>query len=427
MPGASGRSARSGRTFLWRGMAAVAGVALLGWLVLSVGLAAVSARANPDLALRFQPGDARANARKAELIIAQGVESRQRRVEAETYARRALARESVSVVAWRVLGLVAGGNNDAAGARRYFQISSRLSRRDLPTQLWLIEEAVERDQIAEALKHYDAALRITASSHDMLLPVLVSATNDSRIVDELIPVLRRNPWWRRAFIGRLADNPPDTSQAVRLIRALAPGGKLPEADLARFMITKMVEKHAISDAWQVYAILKGDPGARATPLRDGQFGIADSIVPFEWQLETNADLGAEQQGYEEGGVQAHVLHVYARSGSTGFVARQLVMLPPGSYSVTGMLMAVADANAARPYWTVVCDGDGVSLGEGDIAVAGETRGGRWQGSFMVPAAKCSAQWLLFGIRSDTEGREVEADLDAVALDRKSSTTPATAD
>ena len=68
------------------------------------------------------------------------------------------------VEAWRTLAIISTrpGQGEAL-----FHFASSLSRRDVPTQLWLIEDAVRKNDIPGALSHYDAALRSSLASQQI--------------------------------------------------------------------------------------------------------------------------------------------------------------------------------------------------------------------------------------------------------------------
>ena len=177
------RRRRSGavRLRLSRGMMARLVPALLfaiatGWLLVVVSGANIVREVRPDLALGMMPFDARAKAKSAERLSASPRATPAQLREARRLATEALDRDPTIASAWRTLGLVSTLRNRPGAAAGFFHTSERISRRDVPTQLWLIEEAVARNNIPAVLHHYDVALRTSRASHPLLLLILIAAT-----------------------------------------------------------------------------------------------------------------------------------------------------------------------------------------------------------------------------------------------------------
>ncbi|MFV3464693.1 hypothetical protein ACNJFH_21305, partial [Mycobacterium tuberculosis] len=86
-------------------------------------------------------------------------------------AQAALQRDPMSVRAVSTLAFLAAEKGNAVQAARLLAYSERLSRRDLPTQLALIETKVQANDVVGALVHYDRALRTSKTSEAILVPV----------------------------------------------------------------------------------------------------------------------------------------------------------------------------------------------------------------------------------------------------------------
>ena len=399
------------RGLLLRGAVVVVVAGWLAWQVVASGMAAIQ-RGDPALALQYRPGDARALGDMAARTFAGAVESKPAVAAAKDQARAALTRDAMVVPAWRTLGAIAAleGDNGRAGA--LFDVAERLSRRDMPTQLWFIEERVNANDVAGALRHYDAALRTSRASRDLLLPILVSATADPAIVPPLVDVLAKSPGWRRAFIGALAEAPPAPGNAVRLVKGLNQRGPLQDQDLVAYMAQRLVASKAIDQAWELYALLTKNPQARQQTIRDGEFDDVAGIPPFDWQREAGAYIGADL-GSAEAGNSGSALHVYATAGN-GTVATQLLSLPPGRYALSAVAGPISGTAIPRLRWNVTCNGSGAEVGSFDVPSLTEPLR-RHEMRFAVPAGDCGAQWLSLRIYGDEEGRSAEGWVDSVTI------------
>ena len=96
---------------------------------------------------------------------------------ARSLVARALDRDltQVPAIEMRALDLAVSGKESEA--RQLFHWSDRLSRRSLPTRLWLIQDAVDHGNVAGALRDFDIALRTTTDAQPILFPVLAKASS----------------------------------------------------------------------------------------------------------------------------------------------------------------------------------------------------------------------------------------------------------
>jgi hypothetical protein len=399
---------------LFRLLLVVPFVVAAGWLSVGVSGSSILRQARPDLALAFQPADARARAKTSEQLVIPEPGRPPRPVTeaqlagAEQLAREALRRDPTVVVAWRMLGLVAAARNQADRAARMFHFAGTLSKRDLLTQLYLIEERVQQNDIAGALRQYDATLRTSGASHDILLPILVSAIANDGIVRPLAALLNSSPPWRRAFMERLAIGTPDPAGLVQLIQLVIGSASPEEKEQISRTMQAMINRRQFAPAMRVYRLLAAADSRGAQLVRNGGFDRPNPYPPLDWQLLSGVDVGAEQ-------LQGGRLRIHAASGSGGLAARQLLMLAPGNYEISADAGATDDARAARVTLAVQCGNEqGSTLLQHDLpALSGRIRP---RVSFSVPAG-CGAQWLNINIRPDFDPGGVAAWVDSVALRR----------
>ena len=400
------------RRDLFRLIAAILFSVAAGWLTIAVSAANTFRDVRPDLALDMQPLDSRARAALAERLAARIGSDPAARRQVERLAHAALKRDPTVVPAWRMLAFNAGLKGHPEQSRLLFLLAQRLSRRDLPTQLWLIEDRVAQNDIAGALRHYDIALRTSRTSADLLLPVLVSATAEPAVIGPLAEHLRRDPVWRRPFLARLAEQAPAPDNAVRLVERVAIGrGAPPDADVLIPLVNRFAEGGHLDAALRLYRLLGGREGTIATPIRNGGFERPNSLPPFEWELAEGFDYNATQETIPNAG-QGAVLNIRARSGQGGPVARQLLVLAPGSYRIHILAGPVEGTARARLYWSVICAGEGRAQ-----LLSTELRPAPSAATFRVPGTSCDGQWLEIGIRADFGPEGVGAWLDSVRVEQ----------
>jgi len=400
----------------WKRLVGVVAASLAAaWLTIAVGFAGTTRGVRPDLALSVMPFDARAKVKSAEMQLARSRASPAAIARARTLALAALRRDPTLVQAWRLLALAASADGRDPEAARLFHFAERLSRRDLPTQLWLIEENVSRNDIRGALRHYDIALRTSLASPEILFPVLVRASGDSGVVGPLGDLLAADPPWRETFMWQLVADAPNDAHVVRLFERIARRDEPLDPDLSRALLQRLVNREKYPEALRAFALVSGQRVSGAG-VRNGDFERTNETPPFDWLLEDGATLRAEQ--VRSGDRRGNILNLYAANGNGGAGARQLLMLPPGQYVLSALAGAVESASPARLSWTVICAREGGAALLNAHAEPVEPRARQLRLAFRVPAG-CPAQWLSLNITADFQTESASAWVDSVRIARGS--------
>lgn len=362
--------------------------AVVLWVALAGTLPATVGTSRPTIALTVQPFSATALAARA--VAGLEKQSAAPSPAALADARRALVLNPTSLPALRVIAVHSMVQGRTGETRRILDYSERLSRRDLFTQLSLIEQSVARNDVAGALVHYDRALRTSRKAAPALMPILIQAVADPVILRALGPMVARRPlWWRELASGLIAPGPHVA--AIRPIyHALRLDPKRPEeASLLAQGLGQLVAAHRFGDAAALYReATRQEPGV----LRNGGFDAPLSgLAPFDWSLNDDPDLSAAIEA--RSGAAGDPVLMMTASRKAGSAARLLLLLAPGHHSLSFVTGPTADA---RPRVAIRCatPPDRVL-----VAPAAGPKPGRVTAEFVVPNV-CPAQWLSF----DTSGQ-----------------------
>lgn len=375
----------------------------------------IAGQRNPRLALNWWPYSATARAAAASAML-QERPGRQGIAAARALALAALRREPVNAIASRTAGFTAMLSGDAQEARRFFEYSESLSRRDLPTQLWLIEDKVQRNDINGALRHYDRALRVSSEARSLLIPILVQASADRAIALPLSELLKARPLWWSAFVDALITegrSPAALAFIVHRLR-LRPDDAGERERLAHALST-LAGRGAIGEAYAIYRDARPEP-ERSALLRNGGFESGDSLGPFDWWLVDESGLAAVRER-RDGSSGDFALSLVAGNGRGGEVARQLLVLRPGRYRLTMRAGDIVGDPLARPIVQFACArGQQTSLAQ--IRLPTATSGGsRIAETITVPSSGCEAQLLTISTGSLLEQPPVTPWVDGLALTR----------
>lgn len=352
------------------------------------------------------PGDGRITGLLSEQMSGPNASSAERS-RSEQVARQALRQDATAVSAVATLGINAQLQNDTARARNIFSYADKLSRRDLRTRLWAIEDAVARGDIQNALQQYDIALRTSRLASDLLFPVLAGAVADPAISSALISRLRMRPAWSGPFIVYLADNATDTTAAASLFEGIAKVGIVPPDVPRSVLIRRLTEQGKYDAAWNVYAAATSGVDRRQSRDPDFTSNLVQPSV-FDWVPIENDGVTATIQHDEKGGD----FYFAIPATMSGPVLRQMQLLPPGEYILEGRSTGVTQPVDSRPYWVLSC-GNSTEVGRVPIGVDNQA-GGRFSGHLHVPK-NCPIQYLTFFARSSLQNEDVTGQINHVLL------------
>jgi len=406
MPHRSLLPRRSSREWIVRG-ALAAGVLAAGYFSVTHTLAQAVVKNKPAFAHAGAPWDGRTTAAFAASLAGENATSGDR-VRADVLARQALRQDPTAVTAASTLGIDAQIRGDARAARRLFAYSERLSRRDLQTQLWQIETAVAAGDIPGALRHYDIALRTKTQSWDLLFPILASASADGQVRGPLIRTLASKPLWAEPFINDVAADPPDPQSASALFLELRRAGvSVPEGAHAH-AISALLEGGFADGAWRHYAAIHRGVDQRRS--RDPLFaGAGDAPTPFDWTPVNDGSVNTSIQRGDKGGL--FDFSVPASLG--GPLLRQVQMLTPGNYRISGHSSGIEQAPGSQPYWSLQCRADGRELAR--VALPNSSQaGGTFEGRMTVPDG-CRVQVLVLMARASEAVSGLSGQIDRLEL------------
>lgn len=384
------RQSRSER--LLRGVLAAVALAA-GSLSVALALAWSLASGAPLRAYGLAPYDGQIAGKAAFAIITEPKASVSMQRRADIIARNGLRLAPTAVSAVAALGLGAEIRGNKTAARRYFAYAQNLSRRDRVTQLWAIEDGVQRSDVAGTLAQYDITLRTLPKLAPILYPVLAQASADTDVRDGLIKTLSNRPMWSADFINFVAtDDHVPVSTASVLMTALQTAHIAIPNKAVNAVITRLFDSGNITAAWALYKV--ANPSTSSIRSRDPRFARAsDTVSPFDWVPVDSDGITA--------GIESNAFNYSSAAGAGGVMLRQVELLPPGRYVLTGRTQDIDQPSEARPYWQLTCRG-GRELGRFTLPNSRDNNG-VFSSGFAVPVG-CPVQILsLIAVPADAIG------------------------
>lgn len=390
----------------------IAGALLLSVTIVKTGIAGVTRFAAPDVALQWASGDARALATASENTLTENADADVRE-QAAALARAAIRRDPTLATPFRILGFVAEADGKRPAAKALIEHAERLSRRELGAQLWLIDDAVARTDMAGALHHFDIALRTSTLAPVILFPVLNNAISEPDVVDALATTLAARPSWRDRFLADAIDKSAAIAGLVRLGEQLNRRRSPFDQTQVQQLLNRLTAARAFALIARMRpAVLPATLGQ--TLLLDPDFDAETGVFPFGWTLFESNGLSARRVPADNGSKGLR-LAFEAGMGRGGELLRQSLFLKPGAYRLTWTGTHSAPDALSVPVWTVVCPNlPPVSL----LSTAMELGNGakRGEADFTVPA-DCPGQWLQLVARPTNSPQGVKGAIERVDIVR----------
>jgi hypothetical protein len=342
--------------FSGRGIAfALAALLGAGAALADVGVNMLHVRA-PSAALAIDGDDPVALVRDAQTRMVAGDPQVAGSANVLSVVQRAVRELPINGPAFRLYGLTNAADSNLEAMRTQMRISDQMERRDLGAQLWLIENAVETNDVSRALRHYDTALRIEEASRPLLYPVLTEALNSALIRERFLPYMKANPAWLESFLRYAVSN---SSNRVSLARLAEANGGWPEGEafssLDTELLTGLIANGNYAEAAAHFRRIEGADPAVLTSLALTDSSTDWRLAPITWQPYKMNGIDALILASPEGG-DAVEIEAEIEAGYNGPVARKFLALSPGSYRVQAAMRGEDFGSQDRLRWSLTCAG-----------------------------------------------------------------------
>jgi hypothetical protein len=389
---------------VWRG-AIVAGALVAAAGVIHAGVAQRLVRSDPASAARVAPYDARIAMAAARKLVENGEGPSNPSIRALTQATLARDLTQNAAIEFQAVNVEATG--DRTRAATLFELSDAISRRSLPTRLWLIQRSVDRGDVGHALRDFDLALRTTTAAAPTLFPVLAGATADPGLVVPIARMLDRPSDWRLLFLNYVIAN-SDIDGASAVLLHMRDRGLVTGNGIDRSLIARLVNERRFALAGRVRAVFSTGK-AQSRLVVDGAFTDATGSYPFGWGFAERGDIGAERS-IADG---RPALGWRSEPGRGGQVAAQLLLLTPGNYRLATTAASPTPEDA--PYWSLTCgEQGGAALARLDVPPVARAAA---TADFTVPVG-CAGQWLTLTLRPGGTSGERSGAIALVAITRR---------
>lgn len=220
-------------------LAGLAG-AIIAVFVGAFSLGSYYATKSPFVALRFDSGNGVAAGKAIALLQAASPETYRMSTTDKAVLLNGLERDPLSKVALRVFGTAEAIVEHEDAARDYMTLAERVSRRDTPTQIWMILDKASHRNLPGTIAHYDKALSISSAASSLLYDSLTKALAFPEIDPQLAPYLHKGRSWTDGFVLYATQNIENVADLGRILAAAAP---LPPSSQRDVILRQVLEKY----------------------------------------------------------------------------------------------------------------------------------------------------------------------------------------
>lgn len=367
------------------------GALVLAWLSIAVTLANVTAANSPSTALWLWPGHAVAEARRADSVVASippdasARQREQRILQAAQDAAWSLQRNPTLPAPARILAMAASVRRDQRQSDRLLQYSEQMSRRDIPTQFWLLERRVAANDVGGALSHFGIALQVAPSTRDLLFPVLSSALSQPDLRRPIAELVHRGDAWRADFLYHAGAN-ADPASAGTLFLILAQLRTPPAPQHLQILIDRLVAAGNFAGAARLYALVDRNWRLEEAGTQlDGAFARPSDLPPFGWELNQNVAF----RGGRPDQADNNALQINLSTSGEEWAARKLLLLGPGRYRLAAAY-GTMDGGSGQVRVELACSRGGSVVSS--LTAPVNRPSGTLEGTLDIPAG-CRQQWL----------------------------------
>jgi hypothetical protein len=301
-------------------------------------------------------------------------------------ARAALRAEPLLAAAVRQLALVETPDNPARGMPR-LRLDEQITRRDVATQLQLIDAAARMGDVVEALRHYDRALLVAPDLAPKLFPILSRAMSEPEIWTALRKYAAR-PWFN-LLLGASLGNGAEPSSVIRLAAYARPSEVPGEDNTSKQALCTQLLRQLVAggDYAEARDFARSLPGSAHAVLGDIGVNAATTdarLAPLGWEL-------SNDDAVETSLVNGEGLDVRIAPARSALAATRVTLLPAGEYDLAFDLIYAEGVTHAALSWDVQCLSGGTIWHQPMPSLAGRVT---FHAQFVVPAG-CEAQsWHL---------------------------------
>lgn len=389
----------------------IAGCAMLflAWAAFSFSLASVSFEQNPQVAVHEFGYGAYPYARQNDALYVQDPNNFNF-TRVEGFARKSLAVEALNSPA---LSQMARGEWQAgrgAHAWQLMRLSEMVSRRHVPTQIWLGEYEDGQGHAAQSLAHLDNALRVSDVVRPNLYRLLSLKLGREDFQKAFGFYIQSWPQWMDGYMRYAAEEKPGISAVGKAL--VIGGGRNASADtLVAPLLTGLMQVKDFDTLRKLYLTFSNAHELdTSSPSFEGAL-LEKAYAPIAWAL---ADSSNASASFELGSTNHMILHTKTFAPARTDVAHKLLYLEAGAYTLDANYRWLGEAQSGKLSWSLTCARE-----DKDVTIVSYLTSNRLSAHFSV-SPQCGVMLLTLWLDGGNREQGLEFALDSPVLERVNS-------
>lgn len=309
----------------------------------------------------------------------------------------AAAKSPLSPDPFLVRGVQARTDGDTDAARRAFTAAQWRDPRSMPAAYFLADHYFRAGDAVRGLSQTALLARLSPQGSDAVAPFVAAYARDRANWPQLRALFRSQEGLEDGVLIALAH---DASNADAILALADADHRRPDSIWLKLLLSSLVGSGDYARAHAIWSSV-GQGGQGEDLLYDAGFAKPEAPPPFNWSFSTAGVGLAERQ--DDGR-----LHVIFYGNQDGVLAKQLLLLPAGTYRLQ-MQVVGAPVHEEALRWSMRCDKAREPFASVPIAEAA-TRG--W--TFKVGTG-CSAQWIELAGRSGDVAQQSDVTIGGLTL------------
>lgn len=321
-------------------------------MAISQGLGRILEKDDPVLATIVDPFNIDARVRR----IAQEVgreQSPELPANVDDDVRAAIVYNPIDARLFSILGEIRQRQGDTETAHVEFRKAQSLSRTELMSVQNLIGWSLQRGQIGDAVADIDTLLRRWPNRFETVAPFFLQILGSESGYDATLASLADGAPWRGGLVRYLSGQPEGVSLAEELLADLSSTDKPATPVELSTVINGRLRIGQYEQAYRSF-LFSLSPAERAYEgyVYNSHFAPLSLLRPFDWEYRSQrgVELTVPNKDEPESGVRIRFLNAPVRE--TGMA--QMVMLPPGDYTLTVEASAKNLSLPKQLRWVIYC-------------------------------------------------------------------------
>lgn len=287
------------------------------------------------------------------------------------------------------------GKNDEA--RRLMETVVRRTLHDRLSRAWLLNESLEREDISQAMQHFDFVFRLFPEMQTNILTALAAVADHPSGRKVVLARLREKPDWLSQFLVAYPRASRSKTALTEFYTSLEGGLRDLDTAVLRALVNGLLAQDNVEAAYYVWLQSLPEMDLKNLPfIYNGDFEKQTTNIPFDWYIREQAGARTEVVSVERESKQSRVLEASFFGQRVMYSAvQQWLMLVPGNYSLHGKVN-IKNINSQRGLvWRLICiSRERTRLGETERMRGTQPGWKNFELRFEVPRANCPAQVLL---------------------------------